>query len=67
MNVAWLYDQIDEDPGVIVHLERAEQQGPEEVKYNVLAHQMVRRLLGRARSSYKSNVVNMAERLGLLR
>jgi transcriptional regulator with XRE-family HTH domain len=67
MHVAWLYDQIDEDPGVIVHLERAEQQGPEELRYNVLAHQMVRRLLGRARSSYKSNVVNLAERLGLLR
>jgi hypothetical protein len=66
MHVAWLYDQIDEDPGVILHLQRADQEGPEEVRYNVLAHQLVWRLLGRARSSYKTEVVRLAERLGML-
>jgi transcriptional regulator with XRE-family HTH domain len=66
MYVAWLYDQLDEDTGVVLHLKRAEQEGPEEVRYNLMAHQMVGRLLTRARSSYKREVVNLAERLGML-
>jgi transcriptional regulator with XRE-family HTH domain len=66
MHVAWLYEQLDQDAGVVIHLQRAEREGPEEVKYNVLAHQMVGRLLTRARSSYKREVLSLAERLGML-
>lgn len=66
MHVAWLHDQLDEDAGVVVHLEQAQELGPQEIRYNVLAHQMVRRLLTRASSSYRTRVVGLAERLGML-
>ena len=67
MHMAWLYEQLDRDTGVVVHLQRAEREGPEEVKYNVLAHQMLGRLLTRARSSHKREVLSLAERLGILK
>jgi hypothetical protein len=66
MHVAWLYEQLDQDAGVVIHLQRAEHEGPEEVKYNVLAHQMLGRLLTRARSSHKREVLSLAERLNIL-
>lgn len=66
MHVAWLYDQIDEPAGVAVHLRRAEQEGPEEVRYNVLARRMVAGLLRRAPTGHGRDVLGLAQRLGML-
>ena len=64
--LAWLYEQLDQDPGVIMHLKRAQAEAPEEFRYSILSQQLVSRLLGAARPSYQREAVELAEKVGLL-
>jgi hypothetical protein len=48
LEVACCYEQRCDDPGVLVHLTNAESTGPEEMRYNVMARELVQGLLKRA-------------------
>jgi DNA-binding XRE family transcriptional regulator len=65
LEVARLYDQRRDDPGVLLHLVSAETAGPEDLRYNLLARDLVRGLLKRARPSFAPQVRTLAERIGL--
>ena len=64
-HIAWLYDQLDEDTGVILHLKRAQREAPEEFPYSRLAQQLIVPLMHRARSSYYRDVAELAEQAGM--
>lgn len=63
--MARLYDQRRDDPGVFLHLVSAETAGPEDLRYNLLARDLVRGLAKRARPSFAPQVRALAERIGL--
>ncbi|MFD8559655.1 helix-turn-helix domain-containing protein [Streptosporangium canum] len=65
LEVARCYDQRRDDAAVFLHLLNAEASGPEDLKYNVLARDLARGLLKRARPTYAPQVRAMAERIGL--
>ncbi len=66
LEVARCYEQRRDDPGVLVHLTNAESTGPEDMRYNVMARELVQGLLKRARPTYAPQVRALAERVGLL-
>lgn len=66
LEVARSYDQRHEDPAVFLHLLNAEATGPEDMRYNVLARDLVRGLVKRARPTYAPQVRALAQRIGLL-
>ncbi len=66
LEVARCYEQRRDDPGVLVHLTDAERTGPEDMRYNVMARELVQGLLKRARPTYAPQVRALAERVGLL-
>lgn len=66
LEVARSYDQRQEDPAVFLHLLNAEATGPEDMRYNVLARDLVRGLVKRARPTYAPQVRALAQRIGLL-
>lgn len=66
LEVARCYDQRRDDPAVLLHLLRAEQEAPEDLRYNVLARELVRGLVKRARPSYAAEARGLAARVGLL-
>lgn len=66
LETARLYDQRRDDPGVLLHLVSAENNGPEDLRYNVLARDLVRGLVRRARPTYAPQVRALAQRIGLL-
>lgn len=66
LELARCYEQKREDPGVFLHLLNAEASGPEDMRYNPLARDLVRGLLRRARPTYAPQVKALAERTGLL-
>jgi transcriptional regulator with XRE-family HTH domain len=66
LEVARCYDQRREDPAVLLHLLSAEHEAPEDMRYNVLARDLVRGLVKRARPSYAAEARALAERIGLL-
>jgi hypothetical protein len=66
LEVARCYEQRRDDPGVLVHLANAESTGPEDMRYNTLARELVQGLLKRARPTYAPQVRALAERIGLL-
>ena len=41
--LAWLHEQLDQDPGVIRHLKLAQTEAPEEFRYSILSQQLVSR------------------------
>src|SRR5262249_12799712 len=43
--IAWLYDQQDQDAGVVLHLKRAQQEAPDELRYSRIAQSLVSKLL----------------------
>jgi hypothetical protein len=55
-----------DDTGVFLHLLNAESSGPEDMRYNNLARELVHGLLRRARPTYAPQVRALAERIGLL-
>jgi transcriptional regulator with XRE-family HTH domain len=66
LEVARCYAQRRDDPGVLLHLLSAEASGPEDMRYNNLARELVQGLLRRARPTYAPQVRAMAERIGML-
>jgi tetratricopeptide (TPR) repeat protein len=66
LEVARCYDQRREDPAVLLHLLGAEHEAPEDMRYNVLARDLVRGLVKRARPSYAAEARGLAARIGLL-
>jgi transcriptional regulator with XRE-family HTH domain len=66
LEVARCYEQRRDDPGVFLHLIEAEASGPEDMRYNQLARELVQGLLKRARPTYASQVRALAGRIGLL-
>lgn len=66
LEVARCYEQRRDDPGVFLHLVNAEQSGPEDMRYNTLARDLVQGLLKRARPTYAPQVRALAKRIDLL-
>ena len=56
LEVARCYEQRRDDPGVFLHLVSAEASGPEDMRYNTLARDLVHGLLKRARPTYAPQV-----------
>jgi transcriptional regulator with XRE-family HTH domain len=66
LEVARCYEQRRDDPGVLLHLMSAETSGPEDMRYNTLARDLVHGLLKRARPTYAPQVRALARRIDLL-
>jgi DNA-binding XRE family transcriptional regulator len=66
LEVARCYEQKRDDPGVFLHLVNAEASGPEDMRYNTLARDLVQGLLKRARPTYAPQVRALAQRIDLL-
>lgn len=66
LEVARCYEQRRDDPGVFLHLVNAETSGPEDMRYNQLARDLVHGLLKRARPTYAPQVRALAERINLI-
>ncbi len=66
LEVARCYEQRRDDPGVFLHRVNAEASGPEDMRYNALARDLVQGLLKRAWPTYASQVRALAERISLL-
>jgi transcriptional regulator with XRE-family HTH domain len=66
LEIARCYEQKRDDPGVFLHLVNAEASGPEDMRYNTLARDLVQGLLKRARPTYAPQVRALAERIDLL-
>lgn len=66
LEVARCYEQRRDDPGVFLHLVNAEASGPEDMRYNTLARDLVHGLLKRARPTYAPQVRELARRIDLL-
>jgi hypothetical protein len=66
LEVARCYEQRKDDPGVLLHLMSAESTGPEDLRYNTLARDLVQGLLKRARPTYAPQVRALAQRIDLL-
>jgi len=63
LEVARCYEQKRDDPGVFLHLVNAEASGPEDMRYNTLARDLVHGLLKRARPTYAPQVHALARRI----
>lgn len=66
LEVARCYEQKRDDLGVFFHLVNAEASGPEDMRYNPLARDLLHGLLKRARPTYAKQVRALAERIDLL-
>ena len=66
LEVARCYEQRRDDPGVFLHLVNAEASGPEDMRYNTLARDLVQGLMKRARPTYAPQVRALAQRIDLL-
>lgn len=65
LEVARAYEQRRDDAGVLVQLMSAETTGPEDLRYNPMARDLVRGLLKRARPTLAPQVKALATRIGL--
>lgn len=66
LEVARCFEQQHQDPAVLVHLQAAELTGPEDLRYNLLARDLVRGLLKRSRATMRPQVAGLASRIGLV-
>jgi transcriptional regulator with XRE-family HTH domain len=66
LELARLHEQRRDDAGALIHLMNAETSGPEDLRYNLLARDLVRGLLKRARPSLAPQVRALAKRIDLL-
>ncbi|MFI0448373.1 helix-turn-helix domain-containing protein [Actinomadura sp. 6N118] len=66
LELARLNEQRRDDAAVLLHLMSAEASGPEDLRYNLLAADLVRGLLKRARPSIAPQVRALAKRIGLV-
>ncbi len=65
LELARCYDQRHDDPGVLLHLLAAYDEAPEDMLHNVLARELVRGLLRRARPSLAPRVRDLARQIEL--
>ncbi|MFD4113211.1 helix-turn-helix domain-containing protein [Streptomyces niveus] len=65
LDVACCYDMRREDPAVFVHLLNLEELAPEDLARSPQALALVRGLLKRVRPTYRRQVTDLADRLGL--
>jgi transcriptional regulator with XRE-family HTH domain len=66
LDLARCYDQRHDDAGVLLYLQSAEQESSEDLRYNLLARELVRGLLRRARPSLAPKVRDLAGRIELV-
>jgi transcriptional regulator with XRE-family HTH domain len=66
LDLARCYDQRHDDAGVLLYLLSAEQESPEDLRYNLLARDLVRGLLRRARPSLAPKARDLAQRIELV-
>lgn len=66
MLTAWLHEQLDQDAGVVLSLQRAQREADQEFRHNPLAQQLLGRLLHHARPAYQREVVELAGHAGML-
>jgi transcriptional regulator with XRE-family HTH domain len=66
LDMARCYEQRHDEAGVLLYLLSAEQESPEDLQYNLLARDLVRGLLRRARPSLAPKVRDLAERIELV-
>lgn len=65
LELAASHDQRREDAAVLLHLQNAEREAPEDMRYNVMARNLVRGLLKRARPTLARQVHELAGRIEL--
>jgi hypothetical protein len=61
-----MLEQRREDPAVLLHLLNAEREAPEDIRFNLLARDLVRGLVKRSRPSYAAEARGLAVRIGLV-
>lgn len=66
LELARLNEQRRDDAAVLLHLLEAERTGPEDLRYNTLARDLVRGLLKRARPTMAPQARALAQRIGLV-
>ncbi|WP_242908738.1 helix-turn-helix domain-containing protein [Actinomadura terrae] len=66
LELARLHEQRRDDAAVLLHLMSAEASGPEDLRYNLLARDLVRGLLKRVRPSMAPQVRALAKRIGVV-
>ncbi|WP_243742271.1 hypothetical protein [Actinorugispora endophytica] len=65
LDVARCYHQSQDEDAAVVHLLKAERTSPEDLRYDPVAHDVVRGVLKHARRSLAPQVHRLAERIGL--
>ena len=66
LQLAACYDQRRDDMGVLVHLQGAQETGPEDMRFNSVSRDLVRGLLKRSRSSIAPQARRLAADSGLI-
>ena len=65
LDVARCYDLRGDDAAVLVHLRNLVELAPEDASYSLETRELVRRLLRRARPTYRKQVVKLADSVGI--
>ena len=66
LQLATCYDQRRDDMGVLVHLQGAQETGPEDLRFNAVSRELVRGLLKRSRSSIAPQARRLAADIGMI-
>jgi hypothetical protein len=66
LDLAWAHAQRKRDAEATLHLLEAERIAPSAIRHNVIAQEMVREMLARAKKSRTSALSELAARAGLL-
>lgn len=66
LQLAACYEQRRDDMGVLVHLQGAQETGPEDLRFNTVSRELVRGLLKRSRSSIAPQARRLAADIGVV-
>lgn len=66
LQLAACYEQRRDDMGVLVHLQGAQEAGPEDMRFNSVSRELVRGLLKRSRSSVAPQARRLAADIGVV-
>lgn len=66
LQLASCYDQRRDDMGILVHLQGAQETGPEDLRFNSVSRDLVRGLLKRSRSSIAPQAHRLAADIGMI-
>jgi hypothetical protein len=66
LQLAACYEQRRDDMGVLVHMQGAQETGPEDLRFNAVSRDLVRGLLKRARASVAPQAQRLAADIGIL-